>query len=236
MENPYNFGCEFCGRCNFSSQEALNKHQRFGLCAIRKSKAETHGTPTKSPMSLGSDANDAGPPLEDDSQLYLPDIPSPPRKPTVQFRQHREIPEEEVEAVVEEMRGQFQEAEYESSSDSSELQEKYEELARNLGLAADSSASASQSEISDTDSGASVQSNLLPDTTIRDQFREYCSNANQNFVEFTEDEVTTIKLLHLLKEKHTPMNAFEPLMLWHLIASKKLRNHQTLRDYSGAVP
>ena len=242
MEASAEFGCKYCGRCNFFTQEALNKHQRHGICAIKKNRAESHGTPTRSPMSLASDADDLGFCLDDDNQVYLPSIPSPPKKASVPFRQHQDIQEEEVEAIVEEIGGALEHAEYESSSDSSGFREKYREYALKVGLTAtnseddeESSLSESKSGQSDADSRATDDENQVPDTTMRDQFREYCSKANKTFPPFTEHEVTTIKLLHTLKEKHTPMNAFEPIMFWHLTSSNRLRDHQSLRDYAGYI-
>ncbi len=97
---------------------------------------------------------------------------------------------------------------------------------------------------SDSESGSRASSDvsregsdesLVPDTTMRDQFRKYVAYAKHNFVSFTAAEEATIRLLHLMKEKHTPNNAFEPLMLWHLRASKKLRDHETLKDYAQYI-
>jgi hypothetical protein len=50
----------------------------------------------------------------------------------------------------------------------------------------------------------------------------------RHFLEFAEDEIATICLLHVLKLKQSPMNAFKPLMLWHLWSSKKIREHKNL--------
>ena len=209
---------------------------------MKKIQAESHGTPPRSPMSLGSDDGDLGPSVDDEDQVFLPSIPGPPKKASVAFRQHQDIQEEEVEAVAEEIGGALEHAEYESSSDSSGVRDKFREYAQKVGLGAlnsddddESSSSESKSGQSSNDSGASEDGNLLPDTTIRDQFREYCSKANKTFSPFTEHEVRTIELLHILKEKHTPMNAFEPLMLWHLISSNKLRDHQSLGDFADYI-
>ena len=83
------------------------------------------------------------------------------------------------------------------------------------------------------DSTGSVETtpeNSQPDTWIRDQFRTYCAHAKKNFAPFTAEEITTIRLLHLLNAKNTPMNAYEPVMLWHLRESKRLYDHQGLGD------
>jgi hypothetical protein len=60
-------------------------------------------------------------------------------------------------------------------------------------------------------------------------------DARKNFMPFTSEEKKTVKLLHLLKEKAAPMNAFEPVMLWHLKGANKLRDHQTLQDYGAFI-
>lgn len=79
--------------------------------------------------------------------------------------------------------------------------------------------------------GANGPENVGINTWIRDQFRDYCDQAEHKFKEFSKEEVATITLLHLLKEKNAPMNAYEPLFLWHLHQSNKLYPQQTLGDY-----
>ena len=242
MANQGVFGCAFCGRVNFTSQHALKKHQQTGLCAKLQEKATSNETPPRSPMSLETDESDTGLPFDEDHQVYLPLPPNPPRKKAVPFREHQAIPEGEVEAIAAQMGEHFHDDEDLSSSDSSDNLDAQEEMARKLGLWPihsdldnNSSASSSDSSANDTKSRANSDQDSLPDTSIRDQFQAYCVHARKHFREFTQDQATTIKLLHLSKEKHAPMNAFEPLMLWHLKASNKLREHQTLGDYRGYI-
>ena len=69
-----------------------------------------------------------------------------------------------------------------------------------------------------------------PITWIRDQFWEYCESAKKEFKPFTKEEAKTLRLLHLLKDKNVPMNAYNSVMLWHYRESNALSKHQTLRD------
>ena len=50
-----------------------------------------------------------------------------------------------------------------------------------------------------------------------------------------KDEVRSIKLLHLLKEKNAPMNAYEATTLWHLKQAKKLREDEELGNFPGHI-
>ena len=88
---------------------------------------------------------------------------------------------------------------------------------------------------SSPDSGATVDQTVGPDTWIRDQFKEYCAYAGKNFLPFTKHEERTIRLLHLLKNKNAPLNAYESVMLWHLQQANKLRPHQSLMDYPDHI-
>ena len=79
---------------------------------------------------------------------------------------------------------------------------------------------------------APPESDSTPDAWIRDQFKAHCAHAKQHFAPFAEHEKEIMRLLHLLKDKNAPLNAYEPVMLWHLIEAKKLCPHQRLQDYT----
>ena len=80
------------------------------------------------------------------------------------------------------------------------------------------------------DPGAVAQDEGAPNTYIRDQFKEYCEDANRNFIPFSNDEKAAIRCLHLLKSKNAPLNAYESVVRWHLLEAKKLRPHESLQD------
>lgn len=209
------FGCEFCGRVNFTSQNALGLHQRTGLCAIARKRRQAGATPPRPPFPLANDDEDSGLPFDEDHGQNPPLPPQPPQKISVEFRQHQDIQEGEVASIAAQMGGHFDNAEDSSSSNSSDHLDKYEQMALQIGLCAINSDADEKSSSSDAESSSSSSESRetsgedsLPDTTIRDQFQAYCARANQ-FRALTEDQAVTIKLLHLLKDKNAPMNAFE---------------------------
>ena len=65
---------------------------------------------------------------------------------------------------------------------------------------------------------------------IRDQFKEYVEDHVGNFLPFSKDEVTAIKLLSVLKLKKAPINAYKSLMEWHLKQKGELQYYQGIQD------
>lgn len=234
MANLERFGCQFCGRINFASQNALDQHQRHGLCAIAKDGMTNGHESPPSPMSMASQRDDAGPPPpdDDDTMAFIPP-PSPPRKPRAVRIEIERIEAREIDAVTRQISGILAANDFDSLSEHSYESDDFSaESGQNNGrVGSDSSLSGDEYASDDQESNASGYNDQGPDTTIRDQFQEYCAYAQRNFLQLTDAEQNTIKLLHTLKEKNAPMNAFEPVMLWHLKSSGKLRDHQRLGDY-----
>lgn len=74
-----------------------------------------------------------------------------------------------------------------------------------------------EDEVMSSSSESEVGDNLgVPDTSIRDRFRQYCAKAKAEFAELTEQETTGIKLMHILQQKKAPLNAYDDLMEWYL--------------------
>lgn len=248
MQNQGILRCKYCGKSNFSAQRYLTQHQSHGFCAQRMAQEENGGYwSPPSPMSVESDHEDPVPHFQDDADMTPPSIPSPPRKNTgILWQEFQGIDSHDIDGVTRQMYAYLEEEdgaeddenEEETDHDSGGRPPKFVDFGTNSDLQDGYSSSTSEgtAKVEETradsdDSGASGDVNGGPDTTIRDQFREYVAYAKQHFTNFSAQEVLTIRLLHLMKDKHTPNNAFEPLMLWHLQASNKLREHQTLKDY-----
>lgn len=66
-----------------------------------------------------------------------------------------------------------------------------------------------------------------PDTTMRDNFKEYCSKAD-SFVDFPKIWVDALNLMHKLRATKASLDTYETIMEWHLKASKKLHPHEAL--------
>ena len=183
----------------------------------------------------------------DDMPFLPPD--TPPRRQAISRLEVEGINDHDMDAVTRQMGALFEEG---GDSDEESLDNtgafdhlKYEEAGQNgtnEGQQHYSSDEYSESEDnsqedppSSPDSSATQDENGAPNTWIRDQFKEYCAYARKNFLPFTKHEERSIRLLHLLKNKNAPLNAYESLMLWHLHQANKLRPHQTLKDYSSHI-
>ena len=239
-QTPRSFTCRFCGRRNFKTQHALNRHLKQSFCGREASSGGNFLIPLQAAQNP---LHDTGGNTQD-----LPHFPpgNQPKKRALSRINYQVLEPQDLAAITTQIDtnwGDFLESDQESIGNSGG----FDYLVNNE--------SALESENTDTnedqkppavevDSTAKHQnpgiieantpppdSDSTPDVWIRDQFKAYCAHAKQHFAPFTEHEKEIIRLLHLLKDKNAPLNAFEPVMLWHLIAAKKLHPHQTLRDY-----
>ena len=95
-------------------------------------------------------------------------------------------------------------------------------------------ASSQQNSVSlASDSQSEVSNEGGPNRTMRDQFREYATYMRHHSGPLAPEEITSIKLLNILKEKKAPLNTFEDLMVWHLVAKGELKEGQKLGDHPG---
>ena len=132
-------------------------------------------------------------------------VETPPRKQTMLRFDMAEIPAHDMDAVTRQTGGIFNEND---SSDKDSLDntgnfnyiDKGKRQTGNDSIHESTSSDEDNSESGSTvpDPGASWN-NSGSDTWIRDQFRECCAHARENFLSFTEHEVRTIRLLHLFK-------------------------------------
>ena len=81
----------------------------------------------------------------------------------------------------------------------------------------------------DPDPGPEVN-NQAPNTWIWDQFQEHVANHVGNFLPFSDEKVTAIKLMHTLKLKKAPLNAYSSLIEWHFWQSGKLSEYEKLGE------
>ena len=74
-----------------------------------------------------------------------------------------------------------------------------------------------------------------PNRAMLAEFRQFCKEARQ-LLPLSKEQVTSIKLLDLMKRKKTSLNAYEEFMEWHLKEANIIRDHERLadaRDYTG---
>ena len=74
---------------------------------------------------------------------------------------------------------------------------------------------------------------VMPNTTMLKDFRAYCASHKGTFLNLTEEEKTGIRLLKILKDKQTAMNAYSSVMEWHLKEQGTLHENETLGDSHG---
>ena len=229
MATPETWACRFCGRTNFLSKQALNSHLRTSLCANARENAYRSQNPSHS--TLFGDAtgvDNASLTVGDDEQFPVQPPPDTPAKENETQAILETVAAHDVQQMTLQMEGIWAEeteegAEYESDSPDDDPTER-------VLMPPDSS----ESELDPTpnsDDSVSDQENVGPNTWIRDQFRAYCKQAKKKNSPFSKAEEATVRLMHLLKEKNAPMNAFEATMLWHLHMSGQLHPQQGLGDY-----
>ena len=245
-QTPSNFGCVHCGRSNFASANALRQHQKKGFCSKVQQNLNQEGDAALSPMSWANEAeysDQEGP----DCGAYMPYLPEqlPRRKQPKSRLERADIEPHDVDAMTTQI-GAFFDENGGSEDESDDNAGCFDYMGTEFGAdgaescpgapssddeSDDSTPSTFEAGDPGTESGANAPEAGGPNTWIRGQFQEYCAYAQENFIPFNEHEEKTVRLLHLLKEKNSPMNAYEPMMLWHLKEAKLLREHQTLQDY-----
>ena len=157
--------------------------------------------PSRSSLFQSNPDTEVGGNIGDDSADF-PYIqpPSPPQKPATNRREYEEIGDHDMDVVALRMANICDEEGANLGEDSVRSDEEN----------VDSDEEYSERDAESTADGANAPEYLGINKWIRDQFRAYCEEAKQKFKEFSKEEVATITLLHLLKEKNAPMNAYEP--------------------------
>ena len=83
---------------------------------------------------------------------------------------------------------------------------------------------------SDDDAMEEKKANAVePNVQMLADFRDYCNNHANKHLGLRQADKTSIKLLHVLKQK-APLSAYQDVLEWHLKESGRLKKHQTLKD------
>ena len=69
-----------------------------------------------------------------------------------------------------------------------------------------------------------------PNTEFQEAFRQYVEEHPTQHLRLTNAEKTSIRLLEVLKQKKTPLNAFPEVLEWHLKEIGHLESYETLGD------
>lgn len=76
--------------------------------------------------------------------------------------------------------------------------------------------------------------NAEPNTQMRDDFRAFCANSHENnMLQLTKVQLRSIKLLHTLKQKKSPLNGFDALMEWFHRERGNIQPHQGMQSVAG---
>ena len=242
------FSCLYCGRNNFFSKHALTRHQRQGLCHERQLAEQLERFPPTSPVYAATFPENSDDDNSSIGAVMLPDPPSPPVKRLRFLRDIKDIPAHDVDIITMQIGPLLSDLNW-SEDEEKETASKYDDYTRGF-QAYDTDSDASHDSLASDDYSEedvtfmgndtheleeNVPFNNGPDESMRDKFREYVNNAKKNFAKLTKEEESAIRILHILKSKNAPMNAYESIMLWHLKQSNQLREHETLGDYSDHI-
>ena len=70
---------------------------------------------------------------------------------------------------------------------------------------------------------------MPPNTEMLAKLREYCSKHQTKYIGLSKEELTSIKLMNVLKRR-APLTAHEELLEWHLKETGKLEHNGKLGD------
>ena len=68
------------------------------------------------------------------------------------------------------------------------------------------------------------------DTSILDDYRDYCADANRDYVPLTDIQKAAITLLATLRRTKASLSTYESMMEWHLRSTGVLRPHETFKN------
>ena len=81
MESPTHFGCKYCRRANFLTEQALRSHQDRSFCAYAREQDLQGFTPVRGVLFAANDAHgDAQHSHEEEDDMACVPPPTPPRK------------------------------------------------------------------------------------------------------------------------------------------------------------
>ena len=88
-----------------------------------------------------------------------------------------------------------------------------------------------ESATDDEDGDADETSKMpAPDTEMLKQFKEFCDSHADQFMPFRKEDKAAIRLLHTLKRKRAPLNAYKEVLEWHLKETNHLQPDESLKD------
>ena len=98
--------------------------------------------------------------------------------------------------------------------------------------------SETERQVVDFDSDTTMDTNdesvgsrsVTPNAAVLERFVACCDGHSHNFLDLTDADKTSIKMMDILKRNRAPLNAYQELLTWHLKETGHLRAHETLSD------
>lgn len=218
------FRCAFCNRSDFRSQRGLTQHlNKKESCGIAFARSQR--------LNLGqcNETQSNQTPTVEANVCEAPEIEGRDVPQSITMRCH------DLDSAVAELGAHYQSdyddltAAHDDDDDDNALLPPEDCDEDGLSESRGGDAESGQSFTDPSDSGQMSDGTRGPDTWIRDQFREYASYMKDNHSPFTEDEKTAIELMHTLRQKGAPMDAYNQLLMWHLKAAGKAHHYETGR-------
>ena len=204
--------CSFCGRDDFKSQHGLSQHQNQGLCNELSQRAMGLATAPRSPRPFRSNLSlDVG-------GYAIHKAPPPPQKQGAAFPHVDNIDQDDLEEITHEMGGLMEE---EEGAEDLEGDDEPVDSGPTI-VASDEEDKMGEAPPSMEEEG--------PITQVRDQFKDYVEERTREKHSFTPAEISSIRLLHLLKKKGAALNTYPEVMEWHLRASHVMEDYEQLKD------
>ena len=189
--------CQYCGRCNFSSQHGLTKHLERGQCH------EEHMIEMAAQNSRPSTRGTGGSPRNRERPITHV-APAAPQKEEANFLGIHDLEEDELAPVAMDIDDHLGAPEWSHEDDSGDDEDFLYGMRRggkkSPASSYDSEAPAPK-ETPEPPQPGQVDTNQGPNTWIRDQFQECVEGHVGNFLPFTKAEITAIKLLDTLKKR-----------------------------------
>ena len=235
MATELDLRCRYCGRTDFRSPQGYSRHLQESPCNAAWLEdmrgAPAHGQP---PSLRRADLID--------SQAMPPNLPSPPQKPTADFRAFHDLAPVDFDHVTFELGGALDEEEG-MEVEESEEEDDYDEKDHGLGYSDEESTTESDPEPEEEPEEEEPQPPGLPPhiealhansegpiTWIREQFKDYCRETTDHHLPLDKNERSSIHLMNLLKDKKAPLNAYKDLMEWHIREKGDIMECQSLKE------
>ena len=234
--------CVHCGRNDFRLERYLMQHLQHEPCR------SAHYGDLSHEMYVSPLARRGPAPAENDEDPQL-EPPPPPMKEAQEALEDVHLHDEDpvafqLQAYLNETGAHSNDEDDEDEEDDDETHwydhedplhdpEEEDQDAIILGVGSDWEDAGPLNDSGDESTSDGVDTKNGPETWIRDQFKEFVESTRPMYRPFRDEEVTAIRLMHLLRKKKTPLNAYHELLVWHLKEGGELQDGDDIRNCDG---